>query len=88
MFSEPLEDNIKNMESFAIINKQVTTITIFRPSQGNFLKGFPKDSVLLELEINKSGYYWSFSNSSDYNYKLYLKRDTNSFLINNYYPIL
>ena len=46
------------------------------------------DGVLLELQLTKKEYYWALSISSDNDFKLHLKRDTNSCFINNYNPVL
>ena len=44
--------------------------------------------VLLELQLKKKEYYWALSISSENNFKLHLKRSTNSCFINNYNPVL
>ena len=40
------------------------------------------------MQLTKKEYYWALSISSENDFKLHLKRDTNSCFINNYNPVL
>ena len=57
-------------------------------SKDRYRKDSSIDGVLLELQLTKKEYYWPLSISSDNDFKLHLKRDTNSCFINNYNPVL
>ena len=57
-------------------------------SKDRYRKDSSIDGVLLELQLTKKEYYWALSISSDNDFKLHLKRDTNSCFINNYNPVL
>ena len=57
-------------------------------SKDRYRKDSSIDGVLLELQLTKKEYYWALSISSDNDFKLHLKRDTNSCFINNYNPVV
>ena len=57
-------------------------------SKDTYWKDLSIDSVLLELQLTKKEYYWTLSISSENDFQLHLKRDTNSCFINNYNPVL
>ena len=58
------------------------------PSKGTYWKDLFIDGVLLELQLRKKEYYWALTISSRNNFKLHLKRNTNSGFMSNYNPVL
>ena len=58
------------------------------PSKDTYQKDLSVNGILLGLQLTKREYYWTISISSENNFKLHLKRDTNSCFINNYNPVL
>ena len=56
----------------------------FDTSKDIYQKDLSIDGVLLELQLTRNEYYWALSISSEIDFKLHLKRDTNFCYINNY----
>ena len=96
IIAQPLEDSIKDVESYSILKKKdaiLSKVTDFinkslDPSKDTYRKDLSIDGILLELQLTKKEYYWALSVPSENDFKLHLKRDTNSCFINNYNLVL
>ena len=97
IIAQQLEDGIKDVERYSVLKKKRdTTLSkvsdfinkYLDPSKDTYRKDLSIDGVLLELQLTKKEYYWALSISSQNDFRLHLKRDTNSCFINNYNPVL
>ena len=96
IIAQPLDDGIEDVERYSILKKRDTILSkvsdfinkYLDPSKDTYQKDLSIDCVLLELQLTKKQYYWALSMSSESDFKLHLKRDTNSCFINNYSPVL
>ena len=74
--SEPLENNIKDIERYSIIKKRDNKlskvnafINIFLVlSKGTLMRDLSIDNTFLEVKITKTDYYWTLSVSEDNDY--------------------
>ena len=93
---QPLEDGIKDVERYFILKKRDAILSkvsdffneYLDPSKDTYPKGLSIDCVLLELHLTKKEYYQALSISIGNDFKLHLKRDTNSCFINTHNPVL
>ena len=94
--AQSLEDSIKDVKRYSISRKRDTILSkvsdfinnYLGPSKDTYQKDSSMNDVLLEFQLTKKEYYWTLSISSDNDFKLHLKRDTNSCFINNYNSVL
>ena len=66
----------------------ICSIKYLDSSKDTYRKDLSIDSVLLESQLTKKEYYWALSISSENDFSLHLKMDTNSCFINTYNPAL
>ena len=93
---DSIKESIKDVERYSILKKRDTILSkvsdfinkYLDPSKDTYRKDLSIDGVLLGLQLTKKEYYWALSISSENDFKLHLKRDTNSCFINNYNPVL
>ena len=96
IITQPLEEGIKDVECYSILEIRDTILSkasdfinnYLDPSKDTYQKDLSIDGVLLELQLTKKECYWALSISSENDFTLHLKMGTNSCLITNYNPVL
>ena len=85
-----MHENISEYERYSILKKEVILckarnfINIFlNPIKETYRGSLTMDEVLLKLDISSVDYRWELSTSNDKDYKIHLKRDTDSCFISN-----
>ena len=94
--SQLLEFGIKDIESYFILKESVAILSKISDfinkyldlSKDTYPKGLSIDGILLELQLKKKEYFQALSIAIENEFKLHLKRDTNSWFINTYNPVL
>ena len=101
IIAEPLQDDILETEKLTKIQKRnkilnkvksyigtnldPSKVNILKPEKPNFVKPMEIRDILQHLKIVETDYYNTLSVSTDSDFQVHFKRQTNSCFMNNYY---
>ena len=78
---------LNQFKSYIDNNLYPAKVNVIGPTKDNFTQPLSVKEILDELEISKDDYHRAFSISKDDDLELHLKREPNSFFVNNYFDV-